>query len=138
MCVPKKKGRLPMSDDIIHGEEELLKAYALRWAVLAAWQASLLQRGVRTHLELDKQLQSSRVKITSGCFSSCEVSCDLSAVESQLISMDGSCNTPEVDTWLDLLGKAMTQPDETAGILSIPAVKVYFTSCLAPGCTCSD
>ncbi len=127
-----------MTEDLVNGEHEVLKAYAMRWAVLAAWRADLLKRGVNTSPELHQKLLTSRVKIASGCFSACEVACELSTVESYLTSRDASSQEPKMDTWLDLLGQVMSEPEESMELLEIPAVNFHFTTCNIQGCTCEN
>lgn len=62
-------------------ELAVLQKYGLRWAVLAAWDDELRRSGRAAIAEVAKKVEAARVKIASGCFSSCEVGCDLPGIE---------------------------------------------------------
>jgi hypothetical protein len=124
---PAEAGRLQQ-------EEAVVKQYALRWAVLAAWRDALAERRVPGAAEVDLGLKRVRIKIASGCFSACEIGCDLSPVEATLTSADASSTSSSVDFWLDLLGHAMRS--EAERLLKVPAVKFRFADCGVPGCRC--
>ena len=115
-------------------EESVVRQYALRWAVLAAWRDALADRRVPGLGPVDLGLKRVRIKIASGCFSACEIGCDLSPVEAALTSADASSTATSVDFWLDLLGHAMRA--EAERLLKIPAVKFRFQDCGVPGCRC--
>jgi len=117
-------------------EEAVVRQYALRWAVLAAWRDALAGRRVLGLAALDLGLKRVRIKIASGCFSACEIGCDLSPVEAALTSADASSEANTVDFWLDLLGHAMRA--EAERLLKVPAVKFRFADCGVPGCRCDS
>jgi hypothetical protein len=117
-------------------EEAVVRQYALRWAVLAAWRDALAGRRVPGLAALDLGLKRVRIKIASGCFSACEIGCDLSPVEAALTSADASSEASTVDFWLDLLGHAMRA--EAERLLKMPAVKFRFADCGVPGCRCDS
>lgn len=127
-----------MTDEAVQHEVDTLRAYALRWAVLAAWQHDLQHRGIRAATDADGKLHASRTKLASGCFSACEVNCDLSAVETQLTSTEGSSAEPKLDHWLDLIGTVMSHPTDSDKLLTIPAIRFQYNACGAPGCRCED
>jgi hypothetical protein len=117
-------------------EAEVLQRYALRWAVLAAWQTELARRAVPLPAEVKSSLEISRIKISSGCFSPCEVGCDLRALEGTLTAADSSSPDEQTDRWLELLGRAMTNEPAPDELLSVPAIRIRFNDCRSRGCAC--
>lgn len=117
-------------------EEAVVRQYALRWAVLAAWRDALVERQIPGITSVDLGLKRVRIKIASGCFSACEIGCDLSPVEAALTSTDASSSSNSVDFWLDLLGHAMRSESER--LFKVPAVKFRFADCGVPGCRCGS
>ena len=117
-------------------EEEVLKQYGLRWSVLAAWRDALQLRHVVLSPETDRLLENARVKIASGCFSVCEVGCDMSQIEGILTSTDASSHHNWVDFWVDMLGHSMSPKAETERILKVPAVKARYNNCGISVCRC--
>ena len=126
------------TDDTIRRNQEaaVLEKYALRWAVLAAWRTELGQRSVSVPPDIMGSLETSRVKISSGCFSPCEVGCDLRRIEGVLISVDASSPREQTDKWLGLLGRAMAEGLEPRELLSVPAIRIRFNDCRMRGCAC--
>ena len=59
---------------------------------------------------LRSMLEAARIKIASGCMSSCEVGCDLARVEAALVSRTATAAPDRVDEWLEALSAAMTDP----------------------------
>jgi hypothetical protein len=112
----------------------VVRQFALRWAVLAAWRDALAQRGVRLEDPDEEALTRARIKIASGCFSACEIGCDLAPVEAVLTAADASGGEPSVDEWLERLGQAMTGEEE--GLLELAPVRFRFADCGVPGCRC--
>ena len=110
-------------------EISMLERYALRWAVLAAWSNELRERKVGFDRQVDQKLEMSRVKLSSGCFSSCEVGSDLGYIEGMLMPADASSAKNKCDFWLELLGHAMEDSASVKKLLSIPAVKFQMSSC---------
>jgi hypothetical protein len=127
----------PRSDQV-RVEIGVLRKMGLRWAVLAAWREDLRDRGVRLADAAGALLESSRVKISSGCFSTCEVGCDLSQLEGFLVSADTSSPTNSADYWLDLLGRCMADEVDSAALLQIPAVQVHYAGCGLGPCHCQE
>ncbi len=117
-------------------EEAVLKQYGLRWAVLAAWRDALQLRHVTLPDESDRLLENARFKIASGCFSVCEVGCDLSQLEAALTSIDASSHHNWVDFWVNMLGHSMSSEAETERILKIPAVMSRYKDCGLAVCRC--
>ncbi len=119
-------------------EIKTLQKYGLRWAVLAAWADELEKRKAELDVETKKRLEASRVKIASGCFSSCEVGCDLGVIEGALVSRGASISTDSTNFWLELLGHAMEESSEVEQLLRIPAVRFQYTSCGFGPCRCDS
>lgn len=117
-------------------EEAVLKQYGLRWAVLAGWRDALQLRRVMLPAEFDRLLENARTKIATGCFSVCDVGCDLSELEAVLTSTDASSGHNWVDFWVDMLGCSMAHDAETERILKIPAVRARYTNCGLSICRC--
>ncbi len=67
----------------------------------------MVKKGIEVASEVVTELQTARLKIVSGCFSTCEVACTLSLVEGQLFSRCHLLAEQEVTSWCDLLAEAM-------------------------------
>jgi hypothetical protein len=124
------------SDAKIVKEEAVLKQLGLRWAVLAGWRDALQLRRVTLPQNIDRHLENARTKIASGCFSVCEVGCDLSELEAVLTSTDASSGHNWVDFWVDMLGHSMANDAETERILKIPAIRARYNNCGLSICRC--
>lgn len=119
-------------------EAEVLESFGLRWAVLSAWNDDLRSRGVAFDGELAGMLVGARVKIASGCFSSCEIGCDLARIEAALVSRSATFDPAGVDEWIETLSQVMTAPE---GVKSRRWFKPVFVSDLGCGyrpCACPD
>lgn len=127
--------RRPSQDEIVT-EIGILKKYALRWAVLAAWRDELVARRAALPPDSGKRLEAGRIKITSGCFSSCDVQCLLSDSEAAFVSADASLPESRVDYWVELLGRAMRDSEATEAVLGIPAIKFRYADCGIGECGC--
>ena len=117
-------------------DEAVLKQYGLRWAVLAGWRDALKLRKVGLPADFDQLLEKARVKIATGCFSVCDVGCDLSQLEGILTSADTSSEHNWVDFWIDLLANSMKDKAETERILKVPAIKARYNNCGVSVCRC--
>jgi len=117
-------------------EEAVLRQYGLRWAVLAGWRDALQLRQVPLPGDVERLLESARVKIASGCFSTCEVGCDLGQLEASLTSSDAGTNHNWVDFWVDMLGLSMAETPETERILRVPAIRARYQNCGVTACRC--
>jgi hypothetical protein len=128
----------PTSNEDIRREQDaaVLEKYGLRWAVLAAWRTELTQRAVALPTDVLTSLEVSRIKISSGCFSPCEIGCDLRRIEAVLTAIEASSPSEQTDKWLGLLGRAMADRVEPADLLSVPAIRIRFNDCRARGCAC--
>jgi len=126
-------------DEQVRVEHSVLRKYGLRYAVLAAWADELRTQGVRIVPDTAKPLEAVRVKISSGCFSTCEVGCDLSRIEGVLVSAATSAGKDTVETWLEILGEAMSETadvDEIERKVQLPAVKMYYNRFDFGPCRC--
>ncbi len=120
-------------------EISILERFGLRWAILSAWWDELRVERAPAVIDLSRRLEAARVKIASGCFTSCEVGCDLDQVEAVLVSVDGSRSPNRVSYWLDLLGQAMAGNARSSESLSaLPAVKVHYRFCGLKPCRCDS
>lgn len=119
-------------------ERAVVERYALRWSVLAAWRDALEARVGDVFEDTDRALTRARIKIASGCFSACEIGCDLSSVEAALTSADASSRTSSVDFWLGLLSYSMADAAGAERLLNIPAVRFRFADCRVGGCACAS
>ncbi len=127
-----------MSDsEGIRAEVSALRRFGARWAILAAWRDDLVRRGVGLKAGLARQLDSARTKVASGCFSSCEVGCDLAAIERDLGAAEASSADDALVFWVELLGRAMASAGEVEQLLRIPVVKAHFINC-GSACRCEQ
>ncbi len=110
-------------------EHSVLKKYGLRYSILAAWDDELRVKGVRIVPAIAKPLEAVRVKISSGCFSVCDVGSDLGRIEGILVSTATSSGRTNVDEWLGSLGECMSETanvDEIQKRINLPAVKMHY------------
>jgi hypothetical protein len=115
---------------------EWLRKFGMKWAVLTALTLDLAKRGVRVPSELNGLLKVVRMKIMSGCFSPCEVGCELNKVEGQLVAAGASLGEDYLRPWFDLLGQAMEGRIDPARIADIPALEPIATDCQFLACHC--
>ncbi len=127
---------LKTQDEAAQQEVAVLQQYGLRWAVLAAWRDALRLRQVRVPPETDVVLEGARIKIASGCFSVCDVGCDLATIEGALTTADGSTDHNWVDFWVDLLARAMSSREEIERVLRVPSIKFRYNNCGSKVCRC--
>ncbi len=123
-------------DKRVANEVEILEKFGLRWAVLAAWCDELAHRGLA--VDLRKQLEDARIKLSSGVFSACEIGCDLGRIEATLTSADASSTPDSTSYWLDLLGRAMVEIVDTEELFHNPGVKFRYLNCGFLPCRCDD
>jgi hypothetical protein len=121
---------------VVEQEEQVLKKYGLRWSVLAAWRDALKLRSVATPAEIDHTLEKARTELASGCFSACQIGCDLQTVERALTIADASTDHNWVDFWLDMLGHSMTDVAATEQLMKIPAIRFRYANCGIKSCFC--
>ncbi|RPH36390.1 MAG: hypothetical protein EHM91_16095 [Planctomycetota bacterium] len=115
---------------------EQLKKFGMKWAVLAAMRLDVGSQGISVPADMDARLKLARMKILSGCFSPCEVGCDLSKIEAQLVSVGADLGEHYLRPWFELLGQAMQGILDPARIDDIPALKPVATDCRYLACHC--
>ncbi|NIM13949.1 MAG: DUF2096 domain-containing protein [Candidatus Aminicenantes bacterium] len=115
---------------------ELLKKYGVKWAVLAAMVINLKKKGANIPFDTSNEIEVSHVKISSGCFSPCDVNCDLSKIEGNLVPIGVNYGEEYMNQWFDLLGKAMSGELEPSQISEIPLLKPIESRCGFLDCTC--
>jgi hypothetical protein len=110
-------------------ELSVLKKYGLRYAILAAWAHSLRGQGIVVPSSLAKPFETARVKISSGCFSVCDVGCDLARIEAALFTAATTAGQETADSWVDMLGECMAENaniDEIEKRINVQAVKTHY------------
>ena len=117
---------------------EMLKRYGAKWAVLAAMTADMFRKGIEVPQAVFEALKTARGKIESGCFSTCEVSCDLSQVEGPLFSQGYLLDQQDFQQWSDLLAEAMQGKLDYQRIMDIPALAPVQNDCMFLRCGCSS
>jgi hypothetical protein len=127
---------LQKQDAAMQLDVAILQQYGLRWAALAAWRDALKLRQVRVAAETDLLLDGARIKIASGCFSVCDVGCDLANIEAALTTADGSTDHNWVDFWVDLLAHSMSSREETERVLKVPSIRFRCNNCGSKVCRC--
>lgn len=115
----------------------MLERYAMRWAVLAAWADELRSRKIPVDQAVTQKFEATRIKLASGCYSSCEVGSELGFIEGALVSCDASVAQTKVDFWLELLGRAMEDMPSIERLLKVPAVKFKLSGC-GVNCKCAQ
>lgn len=115
---------------------DLLKRYGAKWAVLAAMEVDLRRKGRDIPMEAARGLEMSHVKISSGCFSSCDAHCDLSKIEAGLIPLSADYGDEYMDEWFILMGQAMSGDLDAAKLKSIPLLEPIQSKCAFLDCAC--
>jgi hypothetical protein len=118
-------------------EFEMLKRYGAKWAVLAAMTAKMSQKGIEVPHSVFESLKNAKGKINSGCFSTCEVNCDLALAEGPLFSQGYLLEPDDFQAWSDLLAEAMQGKLDYERILGIPALEPVRNECNFLQCSCS-
>ena len=116
---------------------ELMKKFGMRWAVLAAMRLDMEGKGISIGRETDDNLKLVRMEIMSGCFSACEVGCELNKVEGNLIAVGYSLGENYLREWSGLLGRAMQGEIDFNQVGEIPALSPVQNDCKLLGCRCS-
>lgn len=117
---------------------DVLTRFGGKWAVLAAMSMSMSRKGIVVPPEVHEKLRMARVKIGSGCFSPCEVSCALADVEGRLFSQCHLMDDQEFMNWSDLIGEAMQGNLDYDRIAGIPSLAPIKNDCKFLGCSCAD
>ena len=117
---------------------DVLKKYGGKWAVLLSMSVDMARKGISVARDVNEKLRNTRLKIGSGCFSPCEVSCALAEVESELFSHCHLLEDADFMKWSDLLAEAMQGKLDDNRILAIPALEPVRNDCGFLSCGCSD
>ena len=117
---------------------EILRRYGAKWAVLAAMTADMTKRRIEVPPAVFEALKTVRGKIESGCFSPCEVGCDLAVAESHLFSQGYLLEEKDFQQWSDLLGEAMQGKLDYQTMMGIPAFEPVKNDCRFLGCACDS
>ena len=117
---------------------EILRRYGAKWAVLAAMTADMAKKGIQLPQAVFESLKTARGKIESGCFSPCEVGCDLAVGEGHLFAQGYLLAEKDFQQWSDLLGEAMQGKLDYQRIMGIPAFDPVKNDCRFLGCVCSS
>jgi hypothetical protein len=124
-------------DDKTAFQFEILQRYGAKWAVLAAMAAAMTRQGIALPPSVFEAIKAARGKIVSGCFSACEVNCDLANVEGPLFSQGYLLDEKDFQQWSDLLAEAMQGKLDYQRILGIPALDLIKSDCGFLNCRCS-
>jgi hypothetical protein len=117
---------------------EMLRRYGAKWAVLTAMTSDMVRKGIEVPRPVFETLKTARGKIESGCFSTCEVGCDLSQVEGPLFSQGYLLDQQDFQQWSDLLAEAMQGKLDYQRIMDIPALAPVKNDCTFLRCSCSS
>jgi hypothetical protein len=110
-------------------EVSLLKRFGLRYSILAAWEGDLLQKGISVPPSVSRQLARARMKISSGCFTACDVGCDLARAEATIFSTAVTAGLECAESWLNMLGECMSESGEIEELekkIVFPAVRMQY------------
>jgi hypothetical protein len=116
---------------------DLLVRLGSKWAVLTAMSVRMRDKAIDLGPTVDETLMLASVKIKSGCYSPCEVTCSLAQAESQLFSKCHLLGDEEFMDWSDLLGEAMRGKLTYERIAGISALRPVKSECGFLRCTCS-
>jgi hypothetical protein len=115
----------------------VLKKFGTKWAVLAAMKLDLEKNAVSIPDYLSKELEEAHIKISSGCFSTCEVGCLLGKIEGAFFGFGATVGDAFIDHWSVLLEKAFTGEINYKDISSIPSLVPVYSKCQFLECACS-
>jgi hypothetical protein len=118
-------------------EFEMLRRYSAKWAVLTAMTAAMNRQGIALPPVVFEALKTARSKIQSGCFSVCEVGCELSLAEGPVFSECHHLDQQQFQEWSNLLGDAMQGQLDYQRMLGIPAFAPVRNDCRFLACNCS-
>jgi hypothetical protein len=109
-------------------EISILRRFGLRVSILEAWEESLRIKGAAIPSSVSGALARARVKVSSGCFTACEVGCELGQVEATLVSLAGALGEEAAEPWLEMLGECMSEKSPIEDIernIQFPAIRAY-------------
>jgi hypothetical protein len=134
------EGECAMSDtmDSSISQFEMLKRLGAKWAVLTAMTADMIRKHVELPGQVVEELKTARLKIGSGCFSPCEVTCGLSKAEGQIFSRCHLIDPQEFEDWCNLLAEAMQGKLDYERIRGISVLAPVRSDCEFLRCACSE
>ena len=120
----------------LENEKELLSKLGWKWAVMVSHIGMLHSSGDEISKNMVDQIRDSRVKLESGCYSPCEINCQLQEIESQIMTklMVGP-DTYDTDFFLYLISKAMSGTIKEED-LTLQAVRPVLSDCANLPCVC--
>jgi hypothetical protein len=117
---------------------EMLKRLGAKWAVLTAMTADMAKKRIEVPRDVIEELKNARLKIGSGCFSPCEVSCDLSRAEGRIFSQCYLLDPQDFEDWCNLLAEALQGKLEYQRIRGIAVLAPVRNDCEFLRCSCSE
>lgn len=115
---------------------DVLKRYGGKWAVLMSMAVAMSRSGIELPSDVNEKLKTARLKIASGCFSTCEVSCALAEIESRLSYHFHLLDDQEFEDWYNLLGEAMQGHLDYQRIMATSALEPVKNDCGFLDCHC--
>lgn len=107
-----------------------------KWVILAYTAGRLLSQGKQLTSGFLQELTLTRANMESGCSSVCDVEADLRDLENKLFSILLSSSNDEVNTMLELIGKAMNGTLDQREV-NLSPFKVVLADCTIPS-VCSS
>lgn len=110
--------------------EEAYSRFGWRWAVLAHLAARVLKQG-KLPSDVLCDLRLARTNIESGCWSLCDIEADLRHLEIKLFPALLNVSEGEVNTMLELIGKAMNGTIQEKD-LDLSPLRPVLVDCIIP------
>jgi len=83
----------------------------------------MIRKGIAVPRETIEGLRSAKGKIGSGCYSACDIGCELAQAEAELFSRCDALDHDHFQQWCDLLADAMQGKLGLAHFRGIPALE---------------
>ncbi|MHA2365727.1 MAG: hypothetical protein ACXAC7_17345 [Candidatus Hodarchaeales archaeon] len=126
---------MSIENEISVETSEMLSRLGWKWAVLAFTIGKIYNEGEYIPTKLLNKIKIGRTKIESGCYSSCEIACDLSEIEAQMMPILSKFGINESDKFLSLISKALNG-SITENELDLSSVQPVLLDCLTLPCVC--
>lgn len=125
------------SDRVWFRAEQWDGSNGLGWklAVLASITEKILRNGHQLPQGIVDQLRLARAKLVSGCYSHCELECELNQLEAKLFPAMVELGSDEVDRGLDLLSKAASG-EITEKSIDLASAQPIISDCTLNPCSC--
>ena len=121
-----------------NNEFDSLKKLGVRWAILASLTNDLQHKKIMLPLDVTREIQLARVMIESGCYSTCDVTCTLDKIEGVLVMKALTLENGYVDTWFNLLEKAMRGLLTARELHQLPFINPILNGCKFLKCMCDS